>query len=127
MPATVANPAVRPAPTLGKVLRRSHEKWLADLRTALAPALLAEGNRWDRWAAVRLLRDPFSARLEQERQLTGSIPRLDRALLAEIESGYTELERLRARIDLAGRQHVVATTPLATLPRESLNRLTDLE
>jgi hypothetical protein len=154
MPATVVKtPVTHPATTLGKALGFAHERWLAGVRAALAPALLDESTRWDRWTAVRYLRDRFTARLEQERRFVRGIPGLDRAVLAQIEAGCEALERLRAQVDLAGRrrhtggvvmllltnflerlndwcaavEHAVATIPRTTLPPDALELLADLE
>lgn len=154
MLATVVNaPAPHAATMLGKALGPTHERWIAAAQAALAPALLAESTRWDRWTAVRYLGDQFTTRLEQERELVRDIPGLDREALAQVETGYEALERLRARIDLSGRrrhtggmvmlllinflelltdwcaalEHAVATVPLATLPPDALKLLADLE
>ena len=154
MPATVTHrPVAQPSTTLGKALGPAHERWLAAAQAALAPALLAESTRWDRWTAVRYLGDRFTTRLEQERELVRGIPGLDREMLAQVETGYEALERLRARIDLAGRrrhtggvvmllltnflelltdwcaavEHAVATVPLAALPPDALQLLANLE
>ncbi len=154
MPATVIHRRVAPpGATLGKALGPIHDRWLADIQAAVRPALLAAATRWDRWTAVRYLGDQFPARMRQERALVRMIPGMNRAELAEIEAGYDALERLRARIDAAGRrrhtggvvmvllakllellaawcariERAAAPVPLAALPAEAAELLAELE
>jgi hypothetical protein len=154
MPATAMHPpAAHPGTTLGKALGPIHERWRADVHAALAPALHGGATRWDRWTVVRYLRDRFVTRVEQERTLVRMIPGMKPAALARIEAAYAALERLRAQIDVAGRQrhtgglvmglsadflelladwcarveHATAAVPLATLPAEAARILDELE
>jgi hypothetical protein len=154
MPASViAAPATRSSTTLGEVLHPLHERWLAALERAVAPALLGTSSVWDRWTAVRYLRDQFMPRLDQERKLLRQLPQMDRAALDRIEAAYQRLERLRGEIDDEGRrrhtgglvmlllrgfldllsdwyfaiEHATTDVPLTTLPGEAVRLLTDLE
>jgi hypothetical protein len=143
----------RSATTVADVLVPLHEQWLATVHRAIGPALLGTSTVWDRWTAVRYLRDEFAARFENERSLVRRIPRLDREAFQRIEAGSDTLERLRVQVGLAGRhrhtgglvmlllqnllellvdwckavERAVACVPLASLPIEAVQVLTDLE
>jgi len=154
MPTTmIAAPATHSGATLGEALAPLHEQWLVAVHRAVAPALLGTATIWDRWTAVRYLGDRFPARLERERKLVRQVPRLDRDAFERIEAGYDTLERVRARIDAAGRrrhtgglvmlllanllehltswcvaiEQAAARVPLAALPSEAVQILTDLQ
>jgi hypothetical protein len=90
--------------TVGEVLAPLHERWLAALQTAVGPALLPTSSRWDRWTAVRYLRDALAERLAQERKLVRSIPGLKVPVLIRLEAGFEVLERVIAEVNAAGRR-----------------------
>lgn len=90
--------------TAGEVLAPLHERWLAALQTAVGSALVPTSTRWDRWTAVRFLRDELAERLAQERKLVRSIPALGRSVVLRIEAGFEVLERVIAEVNAAGRR-----------------------
>jgi hypothetical protein len=138
--------------SVGEVLAPLHERWLAALQTAVAPALVPTSTRWDRWAAVRYLRDELADRLAEERKLIRSIPGLGRAAVLRLEAGFEVLERVIAEVNVAGRrrhmsglvmvllqdllehladwyvaiEHATAAVPLLRLPPEGIRILGEL-
>ena len=152
MAAMMTAPAPITGTTIRDVLAPLHERWVAALQTAVGPALLPMSTRWDRWTAVRYLRDELTDRLTQERKLVRSIPGLGRAATVRLEAGFEVLERIIAEIDIAGRrrntsgivmgllerllehladwyvaiEHATADVPLLRLPPEGIRVLGEL-
>ena len=90
--------------TVGEVLAPLHERWLAALQTAVGPALVPSSSRWDRWTAVRYMRDQLSEQLVGERKLVRSLPGLEPPVVHRIEAGFEVLERVIAEVNAAGRR-----------------------
>jgi hypothetical protein len=139
--------------TVGEVLAPLHERWLAALQVAVGPALAPASTRWDRWTAVRYLRDELAERLAQERKLVRSIPGLSRTVVLRVEAGFEALERVIAEVNAAGRrrhtsglvmvllrnllehmadwyvaiEHAIADVPLVRLSPEAIRLLGELQ
>ena len=91
-------------PPVAEVLAPLHERWLAALQTAVGPALVPTSSRWDRWTAVRYMRDQLSEQLVGERKLVRSLPGLEPPVVHRIEAGFEVLERVIAEVNAAGRR-----------------------
>lgn len=154
MPATLnTRCAPRSAAMLDEVLTPMHRDWAACVARACAPALLGTSTIWDRWSAVRYLNDAFQEQLGQERELIRRLPRIDSQTRERLAAVFETLERLRARIDSAGRrhhtgglvtvllknlleqldawcaatEHVAGSIPLALLPDQALDLLIEIQ
>jgi hypothetical protein len=117
MSAMMTAPAPITGTTIRDVLAPLHERWVAALQTAVGPALVPTSTRWDRWTAVRYLRDELMDRLVQERKLVRSIPGLGRAATVRLEAGFEVLERVIAEIDVAGRRRNTSGIVMGLLER----------
>ena len=89
--------------TIGEVLAPLHERWLAALQTAVGPALLPTSSRWDRWTAVRYVRDELAERLAQERKLVRGIPGLKAPVLIRLEATPRATSMSRVKVSTLAR------------------------
>lgn len=124
MSATMMPPTSLTGTTVGEVLAPLHERSLAALQTAMGPALIPTSTRWDRWTAVRYLRDELADRLAQERKLVRSIPGLGRAAVLRLEAGFEVLERVIAEVNVAGRRRHTSGVVMVLL-QDLLEHLAD--
>lgn len=124
MSATMTSATGITGTTVGEVLAPLHERWLAALQAAVDPALAPASTRWDRWTAVRYLRDELAERLAQERKLVRSIPGLSRTVVLRVEAGFEALERVIAEVNAAGRRRHTSGLVMVLL-RNLLEHLAD--
>lgn len=73
--------------TLLPILRILHDRWIADVRAELAPALRPAASPWERFAAIRYLDTVFRLRLRRESDAIDAVaglvaPRQGTTLLA---------------------------------------------
>jgi hypothetical protein len=90
-------------------LRPVHERWIAEARRFLEPAMAPGADFWTRWAAVRYLADEFRERVGLERALVVELRPFIRPDLMEhlVREGNT-LATLRLELDRLGRRRGTA-------------------
>jgi hypothetical protein len=99
--APIAPLVARTAPLTADVLAPLHEHWLTAAQRIFAPVLHGRATMWDRWTAVRHVRQ-VANRLEEERRVMDLTPHLAPSSRVRIEDGFDALMRVRHQIAKVG-------------------------
>lgn len=111
MPETLLTPdrMVLVGDTLNPVLCRAHDAWMAEGDRLLGPVTDPNATFWQRWSAVRYMKDLFQPRLQLEKRLVDELhafltPELNVRLAMQAD----RLERLYRDLDLLADRRCIA-------------------
>ncbi|HEY7636290.1 MAG TPA: hypothetical protein VH763_12125 [Gemmatimonadales bacterium] len=108
--------------TLDVILSPIHDRWIEQIGTLLAPAMVPQAPFWERWGAVRYLIDQFEGRFRMECALMDSLASwLSRSEFVRLSTIRAVLERTRVDLIALGRRRGTAMV-VAAFAREILEQ-----